>query len=566
MQTQRFTEFVSLVGRRYFLAQAVFAVPLAALEISGLALIRAFLLLVYLVASGGSIERYLPVLGGMEPITAFFWTVAAIVVFLVLRVIVLVRIDQASHALAMREKVRLAGALFTIYLGQPYHLQVTADRSRQSMTVLNSSTDVMHQLLIPATQLFIDCLVMLAILLVLGWMEPLATLAVSVWLTLLFGIQAKVGSRRSQDSGVVRFGALHRMRNIVDSALGDVRALKLGAHEPAFLRLFHDQSEEHGRAVQQELSLDRWPIYIREFAVVSVITVLVGTLLFEGVRGPDLIASLSVFGAASIWLLPSLQRTVNLWQRLYARAPDVSQILADLKLPVEKLAGRQENPKALFHEAMILDRISLTFPSTGKRVLENISLRIEPADRIEICGPSGVGKSTLVQVICGLLRPDRGTITLDGQTEDLLDRMRSARVALIAQDPFILSGSLRENLAFPGRTDSLDDVAAEAIIRDFGLKLSLDADATAVARMSGGERQRVAIARAVLSQPELLILDEATSQLDPATEMQVCSIIAERCASATLLMIAHRPLPDVLRSRRFRLADGRLIHEPVATA
>jgi ABC-type multidrug transport system fused ATPase/permease subunit len=552
-----------LVGRRFLLVLLGFAVPLAGIEVVTLLIMQAFLLMVFRMTREDQQTAAVPVHGVMSRLMAApgghpGWFALAIVVFLAARMVAVGRINFALQRRVMITQARIADSLFAVYLGQPFDEQRHADRSEQRQTMTMAMATFAHQLFLPATQLLVDCLVMLPIVALLWLREPLAALAVSVWLAGFFGLQAAIGAGPLRRSGKMRWDAFNQMRRIVDGALGDVRAIKMNASETALQRLFQTVSRQHAMAIAEEASLAHTPVHIRELALVSSIVVLVGTLLLQGRSANALAAGLAIFAAASIRLLPALQRTVGIVQKLHANAPDIDKLLADRALPVEHLPERPDGERApMFRRAIELIAVDLTFPGEAAPLLTGVSLTIGHGDRIAFAGASGAGKSSLLLLICGLNAPSAGTILVDGAATDLLALVRRSQVALVPQDPFFFAGTVRENLAFPRSAEAIDTRAAQALIDALALPLRIDADdKTLVQHLSGGERQRLAIARAILANPELLILDEATSQLDAASEARVFAAIDARCPDATLIVVSHRPLPEALGAKLYRVFKG----------
>ena len=302
------------------------------------------------------------------------------------------------------------------------------------------------------------------------------------------------------------------------------------------------------------------PAYARELVLVSGICVLIAALALQDRSGPALVGAITLFAAASVRLLPALQRFVTLAQKLANYASDLGKIHADLAIEVQRLQPGQPSDRPLIRESLRLNRVSFRYPMATAPLLEQIDLAIAPADRLLITGPSGAGKSTIILLLCGLIQPDAGTVLIDGSPDRLLERIRNGRVALVPQDPFIANLSILENIAFPDPPDIVDRTRAALLLRKFRLDRSLDDKAGENGgRLSGGERQRLALLRAIQRQPELLILDEATSQLDVETEAIVYRCIMEECAGATIVAIAHRPPPAGLFGCHAVLENGRLV-------
>ncbi|AHE51812.1 ATP-binding cassette domain-containing protein [Sphingomonas sanxanigenens] len=561
MVAGKLRQLYRLIGPRFFIEQALHVLPLALIEIATLLVLRWLLLLLYGLAGPAGVDHYWP--AGLRTGTALvdgLALAAAVALFLAARFVAVGQISRSIFRRTMAEQVRLTRDLLRTYLGQSHDLQVVSDRSEQRQTMFVSATALVHQLLLPAAQLMVDGLVMLALVAVLLWLEPVATLAAVGWMAAVYGLQTAWARRHALRHGARRWDALNQMRRISDGALGDAGAIKLSASENAFSTMFDQAATAHANAVADEHALGQWPAHMRELVLVSAIGVLTVALLLQGRSGATLVQALTIFAAASVRLLPALQRSATMAQKVNAHAPDLARIIADRNLPVEVLEPRPEQPvEPLFARSIALDAVSLTRPGAATPIFAGVSLTIRPGDRIEISGASGAGKSTLVLLLCGLIKPTAGQVLIDGEGGDVIGRMRRARVALVAQHPFLFAAPPIDNLAFPHPIETLDRARAERVIAELGLPFSLDDDrAETVQRLSGGERQRLAIARAICGAPDLLILDEATSQLDPETERRTCACIQRECADATIVMVAHRPLPALLDAHRYRLDHGRL--------
>lgn len=211
-----------------------------------------------------------------------------------------------------------------------------------------------------------------------------------------------------------------------------------------------------------------------------------------------------------------------------------------------------------------LSGVDYVYPGEEAATLSGVTVRIPAFAMTALVGPSGAGKSTLADLLLGLTAPSRGAVLVDGVP--LGDAARVAwrlRVAQVPQDPFLFHDSIRENLRL-ARPDAdegalwaaLDDAAADfvralpqgldTVVGDRGL------------RLSGGERQRIALARALLTEPDLLVLDEGTNALDPATEQRVLEAIGRRRGRMTVVTVAHRPAAVAMADHVIRMRDGRV--------
>jgi ABC-type multidrug transport system fused ATPase/permease subunit len=287
-------------------------------------------------------------------------------------------------------------------------------------------------------------------------------------------------------------------------------------------------------------------------------TVVLGTLLISASQfllqdASHAVATLSVFMAASTRIAPAVMRiqqgTIGIRQSLGSAGPTLTLI--------ESLEGVDENPKAsnkldTDHQGFIprieIRNLTLTYPMKDIPALENISLDIDSGLFVAIVGPSGAGKTSLVDVLLGVLTGSSGTILISGKPPLETIAQWPGAIAYVPQDVAMSSGTIKENitLGFPENSDDNDLINSAldmAQLSSFVISLPQGFNTQVGERgtkLSGGQRQRLGIARAMFTKPKLLVLDEATSALDGQTESDISSAILELKGKTTIVMIAHR--------------------------
>jgi ABC-type multidrug transport system fused ATPase/permease subunit len=287
-------------------------------------------------------------------------------------------------------------------------------------------------------------------------------------------------------------------------------------------------------------------------------TVVLGTLIISASQfllqdASHAVATLSVFMAASTRIAPAVMRiqqgTIGIRQSLGSAEPTLTLI--------ESLEGVDENPAATnkletshngFIPAIELRNLSLTYPKKVVPALDQVSLKIESGTFVAIVGPSGAGKTSLVDVLLGVLDASSGDVLISGERPLQTIAKWPGAIAYVPQDVAMSSGTIRENITLGFPENSADekliyDALRIAQLSTFIESLPLGLDTQVGERgtkLSGGQRQRLGIARAMFTKPKLLVLDEATSALDGQTESDISSSILELKGVATLVMIAHR--------------------------
>jgi ATP-binding cassette subfamily B protein/subfamily B ATP-binding cassette protein MsbA len=282
------------------------------------------------------------------------------------------------------------------------------------------------------------------------------------------------------------------------------------------------------------------------------------------------LGSLVMFLAYLAWLLNPLAALARTSTHLQNALAGMNRALDVFAEPVEAATQRplrSMRPSAQ-SGAVSLSDVWFTYPGTAEPVLRGIDLEASAGQTIAMIGPSGGGKSTLTNLIARFYDPDQGSVRLDGVDIRLIDvRYYRRMLALVDQDIFLFDGTIGENIACGNRraaTEQIVEAARTAHAHDFITELPQGYD-TPVGerglRLSGGQRQRIAIARAMLADPNILILDEATSHLDPENERLIQQSLASLMAGRTCFVIAHRLSTIRHADQILMIEDGRITEQ-----
>jgi ABC-type multidrug transport system fused ATPase/permease subunit len=259
--------------------------------------------------------------------------------------------------------------------------------------------------------------------------------------------------------------------------------------------------------------------------------------------------TLALLSIALVRTIPSVNRITSSVATLrygHYALEAINKDLTDLEAPSSKI--REDSHPLTFSESIRFDDVSYTYPGATKSSLAHISLRIDRGNSVAIIGPTGAGKTTLVDLLLGLLEPSEGRILVDGVDLTLAIASWQRVIGYVPQDIYLTDDSIRGNIALGIPASDINAAAIDEAIRAAQLNefvRSLPAGLDTVVgergvRLSGGQRQRIGIARALYHNPSVLIFDEATSSLDTATEELVIEAVDALRGSRTIIVIAHR--------------------------
>lgn len=321
-----------------------------------------------------------------------------------------------------------------------------------------------------------------------------------------------------------------------------------------FLETYEDAARRNVRYRSLSPVVANGPRYIIEIVVMGGGVAALTALVLQGQRIEDFAPTAVSFLYGGYRLLPNLQLMFGTLGSIKTNRYTIDEILADFT-PEDLHRVHGALPAAASHslpfmESISVERVDFSYSDDTALVLEGLSLRIAKGEKVAFVGPTGSGKSTLVDLILGLHTPVRGRILIDQTTltRELMGSWR-LRIGYVPQDIFLVDDTLRRNIAFGRADDEIDEKALLEAVRmahadEFIFDRMAEGLDTLVGergvRLSGGQRQRIGLARALYHRPDVLVLDEATSALDNATEASIMEVIDGLAAELTIIMIAHR--------------------------
>lgn len=465
------------------------------------------------------------------------------------------RVYTTSRFVMMRIH-SLSSRLIANYMGKPYAFFLNRHSGEMGNRVLSEAQEVVLRFILPATEFITSLTAIAALVGYLIWVQPVISLVAFALLGGTFGI-----SFAATRATMRRLGHLRATRNadrfkLAGEAFSGVKDLKLLGREPIYVDRFSAASHELATAESRFRIISELPFYfVQTVALAGVIVFCLLLLQRDSVASEGELAKLlpllGLFGFAGQRLLPEISRIYRSATKLQFAKGAIDLVYADLADSNAKDALLRVLPPALGMKATLeLAGINYNYPSSETAGIRDISLTIRAGEKIGIVGETGAGKTTLVDIILGLLTPRSGTILVDGvQVTESNVRAWQQTVGYVQQNIFLVDATVSENIAFglsPGEIDEAKKIAAAkaAKIHTFVTEQLPGGYDTIVGergvRLSGGQRQRIGIARALYHDADLIVLDEATSALDNITEKEVMAAIDDLDGRKTALIIAHR--------------------------
>ena len=459
--------------------------------------------------------------------------------------------------------------LFQGYLGHPYSWFLNRHSAELGKTLLSEVTTVVQGAILPITVILAQGATVIAILILLIVINPKISIIMGIVLISAYVSIFFIVNRYLAFIGKKRLEANEQRYKAVSEGFGAIKEVKLGGLEEAFSLNFNRPAKNFASYHASSQAILQLPRYLLEAILFGGMLLLMLYLLGDDAYSKNFLPLIALYAFAGYRVMPAVQLVYSSFSQLRYHQAAFENLHKDyMSIFVNEANLENLSEPISFNKTIQLQDVSYAYPLAEKTALKDINITIKCKQTIAFVGSTGSGKTTLADIILGILSPKNGSLIIDEQIiTEKNKRGWQKLIGYVPQNIYLADASVAENIAFgvePSKID-YDQVKKAAMVANLDNFIEEDMPngyksevGERGVRLSGGQRQRIGIARAMYHQPDILILDEATSALDNVTEHEVMDAINALGQEITIILIAHRLSTVQSCDNLYFLQDGRI--------
>ncbi len=470
------------------------------------------------------------------------------------------------HFVQMRE-YSIGKRLVEGYLRQPYSWFLNRHSAELGKTILSEVNIVIGSGIGPVMQLIAQGFVIIFLTTLLFMVDPKLAIIVGLSLIASYGLVFYFVRNYLNQIGEKRLKSNQLRYLAVNEAFGAAKEVKIGGLEETYIKSFSDPAQTFAKSTASSQAIALLPRFILEAIAFGGILLIILYIIAKTGSFNSALPVISLYAFAGYRLMPALQQMYGAFTQLTYVGPSLNKLYDDLK-SLKPLNNNQDKGLLTLNKKIDLKNVEYSYLNSQQTVIKNISLSISAKSTVGFIGTTGSGKTTIVDIILGLLEPQKGVLEVDGKIitkQNVRSWQRS--IGYVPQHIFLADDTIAANIAFGEdpkdiNQDMVEKVSKIANLHGFVTSELSKKYQTTIGergvRLSGGQRQRIGIARALYHNPQVLILDEATSALDNKTEQAVMEAVNNLSKKITIILIAHRLNTVKNCDNIFKLKKGEL--------
>ena len=429
------------------------------------------------------------------------------------------------------------------YIFMPYKNYFLRNSSEFIRNIKDESGSFVYGVISPILNIIIELLVVIGIISLLIITVGVVTLYI-IFILLCFLLTYIIFTKNIISKlGKDRFNFDQKIIQNSSEIFQNIRDIKIYFLQNEFLKNYENSLFSYAGSVKKYLTFQNLPRFTIEIILVFCFCLIMLILNLKEYNFKEIIVTLGFVAVASFRLLPSFNRLISSQQILRYHTPSVLEVYREVKKVIQKI----KNKKHKFWKIYSFKKINYSYDKKIK-VLNRIDLRIKLGEKIGLIGNTGSGKSTLIDIITGLISPDDGELIIDHKKINFSKEFWGKNIGCVSQGTFLLNDTIKSNITFGQKSTESDNKRIYEVLNDVDLDEYIKRSKSKInsivgeggINLSGGQKQRLGLARALYNNPKLLILDEAFSALDEKTEKKIIKKIFLKYKKMTIINIAHK--------------------------